>query len=94
MKHYIIVKFKEGYDWEGEQDEIRKIFLATEKYEGVEKVEVRTSCSDRPNRAHLMILIHMTPEGLKNYDASAEHRTWKEVYGPHFESKMIFDCEE
>ncbi len=54
---------------------------------------VHPSCSSRSNRFHIMIEIHLTPEGLENWDKSDVHKTWKAKYGDMLEAKTIFDCE-
>lgn len=40
MKHYIIVKFNEGYDYKKEIDNIKKLFDESLKLEGVSKVDI------------------------------------------------------
>ena len=93
MKHYIIVKFNEGYDYKSQLEEIQKLFNEALKIEGVKKVEFFKSNSLRPNRYDLMIKMDLTPEALVEYDNSWFHAKWKEDYGKYIQSKAIFDCE-
>ena len=94
MKHFIIVKFKENVDVAGMLPAISELFQKALSFDGVKKVEIHHSNSDRPNRHDLMIEMHLTPEGLAVYDSSQMHRDWKEQYGQYIEQKTIFDCEE
>ena len=55
MKHYIIVKFNEGYNYKKEIDNIKKLFDESLKLEGVSKVDIYKSNSERNNRHDLMI---------------------------------------
>ena len=93
MIHYIIVKFKDPQDRFTLREEIETLFQTALEIEGVEKVEVRPSCSERENRYHLMIAMTMTEAGLERYDVSDMHRKWKEEYGDRLACKTIFDHE-
>lgn len=93
MVHYIIVKFKDPQDRFTLHDEINALFQTALEIEGVEKVELRPSCSQRENRYHLMIAMTMSEEGLLRYDASEMHRRWKTEYGERIALKTIFDHE-
>ena len=93
MKHFIIAKFRENIDWKSLVPEITSHFDEARQIEGVSDVIIRTSCSDRSNRFHIMIEFQMTPEGLLNFDKSAVHNDWKAKYGNMLEGKTIFDCE-
>lgn len=94
MKHYIIVKFKEGTDVKALAGPVREIFEETLTIPGIHGLDVRVSNSDRPNRYDLMILVLMDKEALPAYDASEPHHRWKDEYGGRIEKKAIFDCEE
>lgn len=93
MKHYIVVKFIGGFDYCARLDEIRAIFDRTLKTEGVNSVKIKTSNSDRENRYDLMIEMDMEKRALKEYDVSAPHIEWKEIYGKFIDKKAIFDCD-
>ena len=93
MVHYIIVKFKDPQDRFTLREEIETLFATALEIEGVEKVEVRPSCSERENRYHIMIAMTMTEEGLVRYDASEMHKRWKSEYGDRIALKTIFDHE-
>jgi len=93
MVHYIIVKFKDPQDRFTLREEIERLFLTALEIEGVERVEVRPSCSRRENRYHLMIAMTMTEAGLENYDVSDMHRRWKREYEDRIALKTIFDHE-
>ena len=93
MKHYIIVKFKEGTDVKALAGPVHDIFEKTLEIPGIHSLSVRTSNSDRSNRYDLMILLEMDPEALPAYDASEPHHFWKNEYGGKIEKKAIFDCD-
>ncbi len=93
MKHFIIAKFREGIDWKALVPEITEHFEGAGNIEGVSGVQIHTSCSDRANRYHIMIVLQMTQEGLLNFDSSFVHSEWKARYGDMLESKAIFDCD-
>ena len=93
MEHYIIVKFKNDYDYLYELENIKELFNETLKIDGVKKVDIYNSNSSLSNRHDLMIKMELTKEGLTNFDNSSIHKKWKEEYGKHIENKTIFDCE-
>ena len=93
MKHCIIVKFREGYDFEGELPAIAAIFEQTRAIAGARETAFIKGINRRGNRYDLMIEMDMDAESLPAYDASAAHREWKERYGEHIEKKAIFDYE-
>ena len=94
MKHYIIVKFKEGTDVKALVGPVKAIFEETLSIPGIHGLDIRVSNSDRSNRYDLMILIRMDKEALPVYDACEPHHRWKDEYGARIEKKAIFDCEE
>ena len=93
MKHYVIVKFKEGFDYKSRVGDIAEIFNRTLEINGINAVLVKPSNSSRENRYDLMIEIDMESAALPLYDKSAPHLLWKEKYGEYIEKKTIFDCE-
>ena len=93
MKHYIIVKFKQGFDYKSSIGDITDIFKKTLSIDGINTVSVRSSNSERENRYDLMILITMEKSALPLYDKSNPHLLWKEKYGEFIEKKAIFDCD-
>ena len=93
MKHYIIVKFKEGVDWRSMTGEFGELFSSVQKIEGVLSVTERVSNSANPTRFDYMVEMDCTEKGLDNFLSSDEHREWKSRYGDLFERKAIFDCE-
>lgn len=93
MKHYIVVKFNEGFDYCERLEEIKAIFERTLEIDGIYSLDIKTSNSDRENRYDLMIEINMEKSALYNYDISAPHSEWKSAFGPYIKSKAIFDCD-
>ena len=93
MKHYIIVKFNEEYDYKKELENIKELFNESLKLNGVNKVEISISNSDRSNRHDLMIMMELTKDGLLEFDNSWIHAKWKNDYGKYISSKTIFDCD-
>ena len=93
MKHYIIVKFKQDFDYKAHISDIKDIFAQTLEIDGISKVAVKLSNSDRENRYDVMIEITMEKSALPDYDVSAPHLLWKEKYGGYIDKKAIFDCE-
>lgn len=94
MLHHIIVKWIPGADRAVLREKAAETFADTCKIPGITACELLPSCSDRANRADLMIRIRMAPEALPAWDASEIHQNWKRVFGPLIASKTIFDCEE
>lgn len=93
MKHHILVKFTEGTDVQALLKPVQAIFAETLRIPGIHGLELKPSCSDRPNRYDLMIVLDMDREALPAYDVCEPHLRWKTEYGPITESKAIFDCE-
>ena len=93
MKHYIIVKFNSDYDYKKEIENINKLFNEALKIEGVNKIDIYKSNSDRTNRHNLMIKMELTEQGLIDFDNSWIHKKWKEDYRKYIEAKTIFDCD-
>jgi hypothetical protein len=93
MKHYVIVKFKEGTDKAALLEPVRGIFEETLSIPGIHSLDLKTSCSERAGRYDLMIILDMDPEALPAYDVSEPHLRWKSQYGSMIEAKAIFDCE-
>ncbi len=93
MKHYIIAKFKENISWKNLIPEITELFDQARAIDGVSGVILHPSCSEGPNRYHIMIELKITPEGLEDFDKSSVHSEWKEKFGELLEGKTIFDCE-
>lgn len=93
MKHYIIVKFNSDYDYKKEIENIKKLFNEALKIEGVNKIDIYKSNSDRTNRHDLMIKMELTEQALTDFDNSWIHKKWKEDYGKFIETKTIFDCD-
>lgn len=94
MKHYIIVKFTDDYDYKGELNNIIKLFNESKNISGVDNINIYCSNSDRKNRHDLMIEMILSKEGLENFDNSDIHKVWKGLYGEHILDKTIFDCDE
>ncbi len=93
MKHYIIVKFIEGYNYIEEINNIKELFNESLKLDGVSRIDIYKSNSSRSNRYDLMIMMTLTNDGLDSFDNSWIHKKWKEDYGKYIESKTIFDCD-
>lgn len=93
MKHYIIVKFKNNYNYKLEVNNIKNLFDKAKKIDGVESIIIKCSNSTRENRFDLMIEMDLTFKGLQNFDNSFIHYEWKNKYGEHIENKTIFDCD-
>lgn len=93
MKHYIIVKFNSDYDYKKEIENIKELFDEALKIEGVNKIDIYKSNSDRTNRHDIMIKMELTEQALTDFDNSWIHKKWKEDYGKFIETKTIFDCD-
>ena len=93
MKHFIIVKFNNSINTRDLVEPIKKIFNEALEIEGVSKVEIHISNSDRPNRHDLMIEMGLTKSALDKFDSSEIHKQWKDEYSKYITSKTIFDCE-
>ena len=93
MKHYIIVKFKNDYNYLNELESIKKMFNESLNLDGINKIDIYKSNSSLSNRYDLMIKMELTKEGLVNFDNSVIHSRWKNDYGKYIENKTIFDCD-
>ena len=93
MKHYIIVKFSNDYDYLDKLEEIQELCNKSLSIDGINKVEIYKSNSKLANRYDLMIKMDLTSEGLVDFDNSWIHEKWKNDYGKFIQSKTIFDCE-
>ncbi len=94
MRHFIVVKWKEGTDKEAQTEPVRELFEKTLSIPGVRAVRVSPCCIARSNRYDLMIEIDMEKDALPAYDESVPHKEWKSGYGDLIETKTIFDRED
>lgn len=92
MEHYIIVKFNDEVNVKDLVGSIKELFDRALEINGVEKIDIYTSCLELDNRHDLMIKMHLSDDGLKNFDNSNIHKEWKEKYGKFIINKTIFDC--
>lgn len=93
MRHFIIVKFKDGTDKNALVQPVKELFETCLAIDGVHDVNLHLSCSQRSNRYDMMIEMVMEPEALPVYDDSESHRMWKAEYGKYIAAKAIFDCD-
>ena len=93
MKHYIVVKFKEGFDYSKHIDRISDLFNEAKNINGVEKTDIYTSNSDLKNRYDLMIVMDLDKKALNDFDNSDIHQRWKDEFGAYIVNKTIFDCD-
>ena len=93
MKHYIIVKFYEDYNYLESVDNIKTLFNESLEINNINNVEIYVSNSKLSNRYDLMIIMTLDKEALIEFDNSWIHKKWKEDYGKYIENKTIFDCD-
>lgn len=94
MKHCIISKFSDTVtDKAALIENIKALFAAEPKPDGVRGYEFITNCVDRPNRYDLMIAIDMPASALPVWDVSTLHKRWKDEFGEFLAAKAIFDYE-
>lgn len=94
MKHCIIVKFVDGFNWKNNLDDIKSIFDKTTEIKGITKVDYLLTNTDIENRSHLAIVITMDKKALEAYKVSSYHLLWKEKYSQYILNKTIFDFDE
>lgn len=94
MKHCIIVKFKDDFNWKDNLDDIKSIFNETLSIKGITKIDYLLTNTDLENRSHLAIIMSLNKEALEEYKTCKPHLLWKEKYGSHISSKTIFDYDE
>jgi len=94
MKHCIIVKFVDDFNWKDSLDDIKSIFNKTTEIEGITKVDYLLTNTDIKNRSHLAIVITMDKKSLEAYKESSYHLLWKDKYGKFILNKTIFDFDE
>ena len=93
MKHYIIVKFNDTFNYQEHVDEIKDLFNETLKIDGIKEVKLYLSNSKLDNRYDLMIKMILKIEALNEFDNSWIHQKWKDDYDKYIKSKVIFDCD-
>ena len=93
MKHYIIVKFIENYNYEENVKDIQDLFNQALKIKDIYEINIYKSNSTLSNRHDIMIEMILTKEALIEFDNSHIHREWKEQYGKYITTKTIFDCD-
>lgn len=93
MKHYIIVKFIENYNYDKYINEIQNLFDESLKIKNIFEVNIYKSNSTLSNRYDIMIEMILTKEALIEFDNSNIHKEWKEKYGKYISNKTIFDCD-
>ena len=93
MKHYIIVKFNNEFNYLQQIKEITDLFNEALKIDGVKKINIYISNSELSNRYDLMIKMELTSRALNEFDNSWIHKKWKDEYGKYIENKTIFDCD-
>lgn len=93
MRHFIIVKFKENYNYKDDLLKIKALFNKAMVISEVNNIIIHESNSTKKNRHDLMIEMILTEKGLHNFDNSKVHNQWKDVYGKYIASKIIFDCD-
>lgn len=94
MWHYIIVKFSDEININDLIGPITDLFNRALDIDGVNDINIYSNCINKTNRHDLMIKMHLTNEGLENFDNSNLHKEWKEKYGKYIVDKTIFDCKE
>ena len=93
MKHYIIVKFIENYDYQKYLNEISNLFNQALKIKNIDKINIYKSNSDLSNRYDIMIEMILSKDALFEFDNSIIHKEWKEQFGKYIMNKVIFDCD-
>ena len=94
MKHNIIVKFIEDYDYKNHLDEIKNLFNLALNVEGIIEIKYHVSSTTLPNRGDLWIEIICSEKGADNWKNCSSHITWINQYSKFVKTKMIFDCLE
>lgn len=97
MKHCILVKLIPEISKKIENsliEQIAEIFEGTKEIDGVHYVNIYKCCTDKDNRADIMIEIDMDKKALDEYDKSDSHLIWKREYERFIDEKTIFDFED
>jgi hypothetical protein len=93
MKHYLILKFKEGDFSPDVAREIERILAPLAGEPGISGVAVRENCVERGDNHDLMVEIVMDGVlALENYLAHPCHAELVRFAGPKAASKVTFDC--
>lgn len=93
MKHYIIVKFKEGIKKENIIEPIKKLFNNALEINQINKIDFYISNSKLLNRYDVMIKMDLSLLALNEFDNSEIHKRWKDEFGKYIINKTIFDCD-
>lgn len=94
MKHCILVKFIPEISKKVENnflEQIQEIFNGALEIEGIHYVHIHKNCTNRDNRADIMIELDMDKDVLEDWEKSDAHLIWKTEFGRFIDTKTIFD---
>ncbi len=92
MKHYLLLKLKDGVVSEQYANDIRPLFeRVVAETDGVEGCNVLVNTVARPNNYDVMVTLMLSQCGLDNYVNSPLHKDFKANYLNDVEKKAVFD---
>ncbi|MCQ2796494.1 MAG: hypothetical protein MJ213_04270 [Bacilli bacterium] len=92
MKHNIIVKFFDNYDYQNELNNIKELFNKALSVPGILDIKFHPAIKRTSNRHDLWIELIVNELGLENWKECAVHIQWKNQYTKYIANKVIFDC--
>ena len=92
MKHNIIVKFIDNYDYQNELNHIKELFNKALSVPGVSGIKFHPAIKRASNRHDLWIELIVNEEGLTNWKECEVHKKWLNQYTKYIANKVIFDC--
>ncbi len=92
MKHNIIVKFIDNYDYQKELKNIEELFNKAKTIKGILDIKFHPAIKRMSNRHDLWIELIVDQDGLENWKNCESHITWKKQYSKYIANKVIFDC--
>lgn len=93
MRHYVLLKFEQGYLNDEIVDYIKVVFDNISEIRGIESVIVHNNCFDRESNMDIMIEMNIRDEEiLKLYLNHELHIEFAKKMNDHLISKVSFDC--
>ena len=92
MKHNIIIKFIDNYDYQNELDNNKQLFNKALSVPGVLDVKFHSAIKRVSNRHDLWIELIVNELGLTNWKECDVHKKWLNQYTKYIANKVIFDC--
>lgn len=93
MRHYVLLKFKQGYFNDEIFNYTKTVFDSIGKLKDIRVVRVCRNCIDRDSNMDIMIEMEVNDEkALKSYLNHELHIAFANLVNDHLKSRVSFDC--